>query len=223
MSLFKRISDNVRANINSLLDKAEDPIKMLDQYLRDMEDDIADAEVAVAKQLAVVKKFKAQLDDAAAMVSKREAQAVEALEKGREDLARKALEDKKLHNAKMTDYQQQYETTNVTAETLKKQLLEMKDEFKKLSAKRDTLVARAQAAKAQKEIQGIMSGFGKDNARRGFDRMEEKVLQMEAEAEAAKELAGTDKSLDDELAALGSNDIDDELAKLKEKLRGDKI
>ena len=218
VSLFKRISDNMRANINAMLDKAEDPVKMLEQYLRDMEDDISDAEVAVAKQLAVVRKFKSQYDDAQAMVEKREGQAVEALEKGREDLARKALEDKKIHNAKADDYRGQFETTNTAAEQLKKQLRQMKDEYQNLKAKKDTLVARAQAAKAQKEIHGVMSGFGKDNARRGFDRMEEKELQMEAEADAAGELRGDDKSLDDELAELGDSDIDGELEALKKKL-----
>jgi len=85
MGLFKRVSDNIRANLNSLLDKAEDPEKMLDQYLRDMEEDIVDAEAAVARQLAVAWKFKAQWDDALAMVEKREAQAIEALKKDREE------------------------------------------------------------------------------------------------------------------------------------------
>mgnify|MGYP000350873285 CR=1 FL=1 len=95
MGLFKRIGDNIRANINSLLDRAEDPVKMLEQYLRDMEDDIVDAEAAVVKQAAVAKRFETQYREAVAMVEKREAQALQALEQEREDLARRALEDKK--------------------------------------------------------------------------------------------------------------------------------
>jgi len=221
MGLFKRISDNIRANLNAMVDKAEDPVKLLDQYLRDMEDDIADAEGAVARQLAVVRKFRAQYEDARALAAKREAQALEALEKDREDLARKALEDKKLQGAKADDYKSQYDSAGATAETLKSQLREMKDEYEKLRARRDTLVARAQAARAQKEIHGAMGGFAKDNARRGFERMEEKVMQLEAEADVAAELGASGKSLDAELEALGSSDaeIDRELAALKEKLR----
>jgi phage shock protein A len=120
MGLFKRVSDNIRANINSLLDKAEDPEKLLDQYLRDMEEDVADAESAVARQLAIARKFKNQLDDTEAMVKKRESQAVEALKKDREDLARKALEDKKINQAKAQDYRKQYESCETMAEQLRK-------------------------------------------------------------------------------------------------------
>lgn len=217
MSLFKRVSDNIRANLNSLLDKAEDPEKMLDQYLRDMEEDIAEAEVAVAKQLAVAWKFKAQLDDAAALVEKREAQALEALGNNREDLARRALEDKKINKAKSEEFRRQHESSSAMAEQLRSELKEMKNEYEKLRIKRDTLVARAQAAKAQQEIHGAVSGLGKDSTRRNFDRMEDKVLRMEAEAKVAGDLR--EKDLDRELESLGKDaEIEKELAALKERL-----
>ncbi|MFZ5597386.1 MAG: PspA/IM30 family protein [Bacillota bacterium] len=219
MGLFKRVGDNIRANINALLDKAEDPVKMLNQYLRDMEDDIADAEGAVAKQLAVARKFKAQYEDSHEMSAKREGQALEALKKDREDLARKALEDKKLHSSKAKDYQALYEDSYATANRLKSQLREMKDEYDRLKAKRDNLAARAQAAKAQKEIYGLMGGLSRDSARLDFDRMEEKVLQMEAEAQVASDSCRGGKSLDEELASLGDRDIDRELEDLKLKLK----
>lgn len=217
MGLFKRMGDNIRANLNSLLDKAEEPVKMLEQYLRDMEDDIADAEMAVAKQIAVVKRLQSSGKDAQAMVEKRTAQAVQALGENREDLARKALEDKKIHAGKAADYQNQYDRAREVADNLKKQLQDMKDEFEKMQAKKATLVARAQAAKAQKEINKTMSGVGRDTARKGFERMEDKVLQNEAEAAAGLELRSFSKSLDDELAELGSSasEIDEELALLK--------
>ncbi|ACL21335.1 PspA/IM30 family protein [Desulfitobacterium hafniense] len=217
MSLFKRVSDNIRANLNSLLDKAEDPEKMLDQYLRDMEEDIAEAEVAVAKQLAVAWKFKAQLDDAVALVEKREAQAMEALGNNREDLARRALEDKKINKAKSEEFRRQHESSSAMAEQLRSELKEMKNEYEKLRIKRDTLVARAQAAKAQQEIHGAVSGLGKDSTRRNFDRMEDKVLRMEAEAKVAGDLR--EKDLDQELESLGKDaEIEKELAALKERL-----
>ena len=217
MGLFTRVSDNIRANLNSLLDKAEDPEKMLDQYLRDMEEDIADAEAAVARQLAVVWKFRAQLDDALAMVEKREAQAIEALKRERDDLARKALEDKRVNKAKAEDYRLQYENGNSMAEQLRSELKEMKNEYEKLRIKRDSLIARVQSAKAQKEICGVMSGLGKDSTRRNFDRMVDKVLRMEAEAQVAGDLK--DKSLDQELETLRNDeDLDKELAALKENL-----
>ncbi len=224
MSLFKRIGDNIRANINSMLDKAENPIKMLEQYLRDMEDDIADAEVAVTKQIAVVKRFQKQYEDSQVMADKRETQALQALEQEREDLARRALEDKKLHQAKADDYKEQFEGSRETADKLKTQLREMKDEYEQMKAKKATLVARAEAAKAQKEINKVMTGFGKDTARKGFERMEEKVNQAEAEAAASIELKSSGQDLDDELTSLGknNNDVDTELARLKQKLKDHK-
>lgn len=219
MGIFKRLRDLTMASINDLLDKAEDPVKMLNQFLRDMEEDIREAEIAVAKQIAIEKKFKQQYEETLEMVQKREEQALKALEAGNEDLARRALQDKKEHQQRHDEMKGQFETAKANADRLRSQLAEMKDEFGKMKNKKDILVARAEAAKAQKQINQAMSGFGSDNASKGFDRMSEKVLQLEAEAEASGELNSKGKSLDDEFAALGKSDgVDDELAALKAKL-----
>ncbi|MZP30881.1 PspA/IM30 family protein [Heliobacterium undosum] len=220
MSLFKRLKDLTLSNINALLDKAEDPVKMLDQYLRDMEEDIRDASDAIAKQIAVTKKFEAQYREAEAMVQKRQEDAVKAINAGRDDLARRALEDKKNHETRMNDFKAQFETHSATSEKLKRQLADMRSEFDKLKARRDTLVARANAAKATQQVHDLMGGFDNRSARHGFDRMEEKVASLEAKAEASKELSrGPSASLDDELASLDKGaDVDDELAALKRQL-----
>lgn len=219
MGLFKRLRDLTMASINDLLDKAEDPVKMLNQFLRDMEEDIQEAEVAVAKQIALEKKFKQQVEEAQEMVSKRDEQALKALEQGNEDLARRALQDKKEHQSRYDELKRQYDIAKANADQLRAQLEEMKDEFGKMKTKRDLLIARAEAAKAQKQINRAMSGFGTDSASKGFGRMEDKVLQLEAEAEASGELRSKGRSLDDELSQLDKNDgVEDELAALKRKL-----
>lgn len=223
MGVFKRLRDLTMASINDLLDKAEDPVKMLNQFLRDMEEDIQEAESGVAKQIAIEMKFKQQVDEAEDMVQKRTEQAMKALEQGNEDLARRALEDKKEHQNRFDELKIQYTTAKTNADQLRSQLAEMKDEYNKLKNKKDLLIARAEAAKAQKQINQAMSGFGSDNAAKGFDRMSEKVLQMEAEAKASSELRGSNKSLDDELDALGSGSgVDDELAAMKAQLAAKK-
>lgn len=220
MGIFKRLRDMTMASVNDLLDKAEDPIKMLNQFLRDMEEDIMEAEAAVAKQIAIEKKFKLQFEESEEMVTKRTEQAMKALESGNEDLARRALEDKKEHQGRYDELKRQYDLAKTNADQLRSQLTEMKDEFNKMKNKKDLLIARAETAKAQKQINQAMSGFGTDNAAKGFDRMSEKVLQMEAEAQASGEIRAKNRSLDDELDGLGgsSSGIDDELAAMKAKL-----
>lgn len=223
MGIFKRLRDLTMASINDLLDKAEDPVKMLNQFLRDMEQDILDAETAVAKQIAIEKKFKQQLDEAEDMVNRRGEQAMKALEQGNEDLARKALEDKKEHQARFDQMKAQHEVAKTNADQLRIQLSEMKEEFGQMKNKRDLLVARAEAAKAQKQINQTMSGFGRDNASKGFDRMNERVLQMEAEAEASKDIRSSSRTLDDELSQLDkTGGVEDELAVLKAQLAAKK-
>lgn len=221
MSLFKRINDNIRANLNALLDKAEDPVKLSNQYLRDMEDDIADAESAVARHLAAVRNLKSQYEEAAGMAEKREAQALEALQKDREDLARKALQDKKLHQARAEEYKSLYENSYATGEMLKSQLRQMRQEYDELLSKRDALLARAQAAKAQQGIHRVKDGLGKNAARSSFNQMEHKVRQMEAEVQIMEEMGGMDRNLDDELSALSEDTIEKELAALKARIAGE--
>ncbi|MFC5449567.1 PspA/IM30 family protein [Paenibacillus aestuarii] len=219
MGIFKRLRDMTMASINDLLDKAEDPVKMLNQFLRDMEEDILEAESAVAKQIAIEKKFKQQYEEAEEMVTKRSEQAMKALEQGNEDLARRALQDKKEHQERFDELKRQYDLAKTNADQLRNQLSEMKEEFGKMKNKKDLLIARAEAAKAQKQINQAMTGFGKDNAAKGFERMNDKVLQMEAEAQASGEIRAKSRSLDDEFEQLDkSGGVEDELAAMKAKL-----
>lgn len=95
MSIFKRLRDLTMSNINAIIDKAEDPIKMTDQYIRDMTEDLEDAEKAVASQIAIEKRFKALYEEQAALVEKRTQQAHTAAQAQNVDLARRALEEKK--------------------------------------------------------------------------------------------------------------------------------
>lgn len=217
MALFKRIRDITAASVNDVLDKAEDPVKMINQFLRDMEEDIAEAEVAVAKQIAIEKRFKEQRDEAAVLVQKRADQAQKALEMGNEDLARRALQDKREQQDRSTTFSAEYDKAKILADDLRGKLEQMKDELLKMKGRREMLVARADAAKVQKQINHAMGGFGSDSATRGFARMEEKVNQMEAEAEASNELRSPSRSLDEEFKQFDSG-VEDELAALKAKL-----
>ncbi len=224
MSLFKRLRDLTMSNVNALIDKAEDPIKLTDQYIRDMQEDLGDAEKAVAAQIALEKKFKRLYEEQAELVQKRTQQAHTAAQAQNIDLARRALEEKKAAEEKMNEYKAGYELNLKLANDLRAKLEEMRKELTELKSKREMLVARYNAAKAQTEINRAMNGFGSDSAAAGLKRMEEKMLQMEAQAEASNSLhASKGKSLDDEFAALGKDQaVEDELAALLKQYENDK-
>lgn len=216
MSIFKRLRDLTLSNVFALIEKAEDPIKLTDQYIRDMQSDLEDAEKAVAAQIALEKKFKMLYEEQEQLMKKREEQAHWAAQEQNLDLARRALEEKKAAEEKVTEYKASFEQNKAMADQLRGKLEEMRKQLTEMKNKRETLVARYQAAKAQKEINRSMSGFGSDTAKAGLKRMEEKMLQMEAEAEASNDLmSAKGKSLDEEFATFNRNSgVEDELAQL---------
>lgn len=215
MSIFKRLRDLTMSNINAIIDKAEDPIKMTDQYIRDMTEDLEDAEKAVASQIAIEKRFKALYEEQAALVEKRTQQAHTAAQAQNVELARRALEEKKAAEAKRDEYKASYDQNKLAADNLRAKLEEMRKQLTAMKNKRETLVARYNAAKAQTEINKAMNGFGSDTTSAGLKRMEEKMLAMEARAEASNEMSTREKSLDEEFENLGKDKVvEDELAAL---------
>lgn len=215
--LFKRMKTVVSSELNSMLDKAEDPVKMLDQFMREMGEDIRDVEAAVAKQIANEKILKRKLDDNKAMINKRQEQAEQALEADKEDLARRALQNKKEYEEQANVLKESWEHALKDTEQLKSKLDEMKSEYHQMKLKKDSLKARAESAKTKTKVNHTMSAIGGDASKQGFERMEERVIQYEAEAETSEDLSRESHTLDDEFAEL-DNDIEDELAELKKSL-----
>jgi len=185
MGVFQRIKDMTKASVNELLDKVEDPIKMLNQYIRDMEEEIAQAEVTVAKQMANERRLKQRLDEMNRVVQEREQAAIAALRDGQEAVAKQALADKLQASERAAEYQAMHAEAKAQADELMQQLHEMKNEFYQMRNKRNELVSRAQIAKAKKQMAQVTSAahIGAGNASIGFQRMEEKIMQMEIEAE----------------------------------------
>ncbi|WP_407270641.1 PspA/IM30 family protein [Radiobacillus sp. PE A8.2] len=216
--LYKRLSTIVTSELNKALDKAEDPVKLLDQYMREMAADIREAETAVSKQIANEKVLKKKYDDAEGLAKKRETQAVQALEAGNEDLARRALEDKQKHSQQAETLFESYTRTKSDADSLRERLTEMKEEYNEMNLKKDSLKARAESAKTKTKINRTMSNIGSDESSQGFNRMEEKVLRYEAEAETSDDLRSS-RSLDDELESMNTKDtVYNELEELKKKM-----
>lgn len=218
MGLFDRISRVIKANINDLVSKAEDPEKLLEQSLVEMQEDLVQLRQAVASAIASQKRFQQQYSQAQDQVNTWHQRAQLALQKGDENLAREALQRKKTHVDTATTLKGQLEQQNQHVDTLKRSLLALEGKISEAKTKKDMLKARLQAAKAQEQVQETVGKLGTSSAAAAFDRMEEKVLQIEARAGAVGELAGED--LEGKFAALTGSDVDEELAQMKAQMAG---
>ena len=218
MGIFGRIADVFKANVNDALDRAEDPEKMLKQMVIEMEESVNKATLSVAKAISNEKSLERKLEKAKKDVGNWEQKAIQALSANREDFAKAALEKKAVAQRNADDLAPIYEQARQTALKLRSQLDALKSKLDEARSRQNTLIARSQAAKAQKMRSQSMSGVGSD-AFSKFDKLESKVETMEAEAEAFGELAGDNNSLDDEFKQLSAcPGVYDELAQLKAKL-----
>lgn len=219
MGLFDRVSRLVRANINDTISKAEDPEKILEQAIIDMQEDLVQLRQAVATAIASQKRTQQQHSQAQSEADNWQRRAQLALQKGDENLAREALSRKKVQSETATALKTQLDQQLTTVDTLKRNLIALEGKISEAKTKKDMLKARASAAKANEQLQKTVGSLGTSSAMSAFERMEEKVLQMEARSQAAAELAGAD--LESQFAQLESgSDVDDELAAMKAQLLG---
>jgi phage shock protein A len=197
MSILKRVRDITLATMNQVLDQVEDPVAMLNQYMRDMENEISQAELAIARQVAVEKKWKMMMEETEARIEKRTRQAGLAVDAGNDDIARRALEDKLICESKATEYRTQYEAAQKQTQILRGQLQELKEKFYEMRNKKAALLARANAARATKKMNQVLCSIDTESASRGFARIAEKVMMMEAEAEATQHMRNAHISLEE--------------------------
>ena len=218
MGLLDRLSRLLRANLNSFVSDAEDPTKILDQSVADMQDDLVKLRQAVAIAIASQKRLENQANQAQEQIQNWLSRAELALKKGEDDLAREALSRKKTFQETFQSLTTQSQTQNGQVEKLRKSLLLLERKIAEARTKKDMLKARAQAAKAQQKIQSAVGDLGSKSAMAAFERMEDKVEALEATGQAALELAGED--LESKFAALeGGGDIEKELETLRSQLK----
>ncbi|MBC6433401.1 PspA/IM30 family protein [Nostoc sp. HG1] len=217
MGLFDRIKRVVSSNLNDLVNKAEDPEKMLEQAILEMQEDLVQLRQGVAQTIASQKRSEKQYNDAQNEINKWQRNAQLALQKGDENLARQALERKKTYTDTSAALKASLDTQSTQVETLKRNLIQLESKISEAKTKKEMLKARITTAKAQEQLQGMVRGMNTSSAMSAFERMEEKVLVQESRAQALGELAGAD--LETQFAQLeGGSDVDDELAALKAQM-----
>ncbi|MEM7756731.1 MAG: PspA/IM30 family protein [Cyanobacteria bacterium P01_A01_bin.40] len=219
MGLFDRLSRVVRANINDLVSKAEDPEKVLEQAVVDMQEDLVQLRQAVARSIATQKRTEQQYNKNQSEANTWQQRAQLALSKGDENLAREALVRKKSYSDTANSLKIQLDQQTNQVNTLKRNLIALESKISEAKTKKDMLRARANAAKANKQLQDSMNNLGTSSAMGAFERMEDKVMQLEAESESAAELGGT--GIEQQFAALeAGSGVDDELAAMKAQIAG---
>ena len=221
--IIKRFSDIMSANLNALLDKAEDPEKMIDQYLPNLESDLGKVKAETASVMAEETKCKRELDECNADIEKMQRYAEKAIVAGNDNDARQFLEKKQQLGSKQTALQQAYDLAHGNAVKMKEMHDKLVSDMGELQSRRDAIRAKVAVAKTQERLNKVGSSVaGVSNNLSAFDRMEEKANRMLDEANAMSELNTTKDDVAD-LAAKYDEDssntgVDDELAALKAKL-----
>jgi phage shock protein A len=222
MGLFDRLSRVIRANLNDMVSKAEDPEKILEQAIVDMQEDLVQLRQAVARAIATQKRSEQQYNKNQQEANNWQQRAQLALSKGDENLAREALQRKKTNSETAATIKGQLDQQTAQVDTLKRNLIALESKISEAKTKKDMLKARASAAKANEQLQGTIGRLGTSSAMGAFERMEEKVLEMEARSEAVGELGGN--NLESQFAQLeAGSDVDDELAAMKAQLTGGSV
>jgi phage shock protein A len=219
MGIMDRLSRLLRANVNDMLDRAEDPELMLDQMLRDMETSIQAARGQVAAMIAQEKELSADLKETRELSAEWEEKARRAVQAGKDDLAREALRRKKDNDESTRLYEAQLQTQTQTLERMKNQLATLESKYQSTLSQRDTLIARQRRAKSQQQVADTVSTFSPMDPTADLERIERKIRSSEAMAEATIEMH--DDSLDAQFAELDyDTDVEAELEALKAGMSG---
>jgi phage shock protein A len=213
MGIFKRLKRIAKADINGLIDGMEDPIAILNEYSREMEQEIAKAQRSLSRQIFVENKQAALILETKTLVDKRTRQAKLALENGEEAIVKLAVQEKLVHEKQLGLYQQQYEAIKEQTEILKEKLKELQQTYSELQHRKILLASRANVAQSIKQIQQAATTFQTDNILRGVARAEDKILLMEAEVQAGNQFANPLVRFD--TAYVNDEELNREIEKLK--------
>ncbi len=224
--ILSRFKDIMSSNVNALLDKVEDPMKMIDQYLRNLESDLGKVKSETAAVMAEEKRSKRELDECLVSINKMQMYAEKALLAGNEADARTFLENKANLNQKLSSLQQTYDIAKENSANMRTMHDKIVKDIGELNARRDQLKAKIAIAETQEKLNKIGSSIsGAKGNMSKFNEMEAKINKKLDEANAMAQLNDSNKeeSIDDLMKKYDegtnpSSQADDELAALKAKL-----
>jgi len=218
-NLFKRINDVITANISDLIDRVEDPEKMIKQIIREMEENISRAKDGVVDAIASEKTLRQDVEKHRRQSADWQQKARAALKDGNEDLARTALVRKNEHDGILESLEPALESAVNTSASLKAQLKALEAKLDEAKRKRSSLVARQRAAEARQDMTKMGATFKEGLAAHAdFTRMEERVAEIEARSQAVSEVYGADTVEQEFLGMEAQAEVDAELEALKREL-----
>ena len=197
MGIFNRISDIIKSNVNDLIDRAEDPEKMVKQIIIDMQKELKKSTEALGKAKTSERLAKRQYEDAMKVSAEWESKAKSALQAGDTELAKKALAKKVKADEDVANYKEMYDTISTQTEAIENQVEAVKAKLDEAKSRQAMLIARSQMADTKKNLAQSLGGMDSSSSSEKFDRMEDKIIRKEAEADAFADIAGTDSGNDD--------------------------
>lgn len=219
MGIFTRVRDIISSNINSMLDKAEDPEKMVKMIIREMEDTLVEVKASCAGAMATRKKVQRDLDEATSKANDWNAKAELAVEKGREDLAREALIEKRRYSERVDALTAERKHVDELVEQYKGDIVQLEEKLAGAREKQRLLVQRHIRAQRKRATEQRIRKVDTTDAMARFETFEHRIDRLETEAELVN--FGRKPSLEEEIDKLGKDqDIEKELEALKQRKQG---
>ena len=214
MGIFTRFRDIVNSNINSMLDKAEDPEKLIKLMIQEMEETLIEIKASCSGAMASAKKTKRRLAETAGKVDQWAARAELAVKKGREDLAREALAEKRALADRVELLTKEYEKAETLVDEYQADIVQLEEKLASVREKQRNLVQRHIHARRKRKAQEEIRRFETSDALSRFESLENRIERMESDADLVN--YGRQPSLEEQFARLAEDEeIERELAALK--------